>query len=107
MSKVSIRITEKDGVKKVIGVYDDEAKVFVTKRDKNRHLLHKYNAWAFDKELINMLPNEALLVVEEKHGYTYSILNKDFKNGAKCLNFNQHRLQLYLPITKFRKARSV
>ena len=39
-----IRVTETDGTKKVVGVYDSDTKIFTTKRNIGKHLFRKFNA---------------------------------------------------------------
>ena len=102
--KHDIRITETNGAKKIIGVYDDIANEFTTKRNIEKHLLRKYNAWALDKDLVYkvLLPHKAIIIIiDTKEKMKYKITVTEFEELASEINFHQHRTQLYLNRDKF------
>ena len=100
---IKVIITEKDGIKKFIGSYDEVNKVFTSTRDVKKHLLRKYNAWSLDKKLVVelLVPNKALIRIVDLQGNKYEIDAIKFLELSKDLEFHQHREQLYLSLNNF------
>lgn len=102
--KHDIRIKESNGVKKVIGVYDDITNEFTTQRNGSKHLLRKYNAWAIDKKLVETLlvPKKALIVIQDtKAKKEYRISSEEFMELSSEITYYEHREQLYLHRDRF------
>ena len=101
-----IRLTEKDGSKRIIGSYDTEKKVFTTNRHKTKHLLRKYNAWGIDKKFIteHLVPWGATIrIIEESTKKVYTITAKDFLKYGQEVNYYEHNPQLCVKKDYFNK----
>ncbi len=92
-----IRVTETDGTKKVVGVYDSDTKIFTTKRNIGKHLFRKFNAYGLDKKLVldYLVPWEATIhIIEIPSRKVYKISAKDFVKHGVPISYHQHREQL-------------
>lgn len=100
-----IVITEDNGDKRNVGEYNEETNTFITYREGKKHLLRKYNAWAIDKKVLNMLlekENPLIEIIDTKSKEKYIVLSEDFNKYGKEIQFHQHRKQVYLEKDKFK-----
>lgn len=107
MKKFKVVITEDNGNKRIIGEYDKENKIFITHREGEKHLFRKYNAWAVDKKVVEMLQKEGnplIVIIDVKNKVRYEISTKDFIKYANEIQYYEHRKQLYVPKEKFRRV---
>lgn len=94
-----IIITESNGDRRKIGIYNDKTNEFITQRNGSKHLLRKYDAWAIDKKLVVdiLAPKKALIIIQDiKSKKEYRIHANEFLDKATETTYYQHRSQLYL-----------
>lgn len=98
-------ITEDDGSRRNVGEFNEETKIFTTYREGEKHLLRKYNAWAIDKKVLNMLlekDNSIIKIIDSRNKIVYEVSAKEFSKYGKEIQYYQHRRQVYLEKDKFK-----
>lgn len=92
-----IRLTEDDGKKHIIGIYNTDTKEFSTKRHISVHLFRKYNAYGLDKKFVLehlVRWGATIKITEEPSKRIYRISAEDFVKYGIPISYHQHREQL-------------
>jgi len=78
--------------------------VYYTKRDPNKHLFHKTNSYFFNRELLNQLPRDTKILVDEKwYKYHLKTTVEDIlkENDYKYFKLQWFELQVSLNRDRF------
>jgi len=66
--------------------YSDKV-YFVIKRDKSKHLLKKANSWGLNDSVVQALPDDCHIILNEKRGSVYYIPVESVKENGSYLWF--------------------
>ena len=105
---MQLTIEETSGRKVHIGqiIEHKDGKVFYKEVSEKKHLMRKLNAWGIDEEQFRnvILPTCDYIYVEDKASKVGYITKPSvYKEFGRYLQFGEHRRQIFLPRTYFRK----
>jgi len=78
---------------------------FIIKRDKKKHLLRKANSWGLNDHVIQNLPDDGIIVLNEKGGSQSFLSVADVKEYGKYLFFKQQGFerQIFVELKHWKK----
>lgn len=91
-----LKMTDGFGKVRTIGLLNGQT--LRMRRNKERHLYHKLNAWCFDKDAFDAHPEVLIFIIEEESGGRYLVPREAFDLYAEVINFAGHGDQLALPL---------
>ena len=105
MEVIDVNITI-DGVKKKIGLWDMDAKIFYIRRNIRKHFLRINKSWGLDQKTYEFLKTQgmtkvALFVYPQNRRYECSV--KVIEENKTMANFRNHRLQIFINEKYWRK----
>ena len=94
-------ITQRDGEKRNIGLYDTEAKVWLVERNKKQHFMRLLKGWGLDNRIYQMLKEkyhlERVVMTETSSRKVYECRVEVIDENKIFKTFHPHRLQIFVP----------
>jgi hypothetical protein len=97
-----VRITQKDSQIRYIGEVKEEngKKVFIMKRDINKHFMFSFYAWGIDLATFQKYKDEVEIwrIIEKNSQNVYEISSKQIENKGFIREFGSHLPQIFIPL---------
>jgi len=94
-------ITQKNGEKRNIGIYDTESKVWLVERNKKKHYMKTLRGWGLDEWMYEKLKNdyglERVVMTETTSKKVYECRTEVIEENKIFKTFHPYRLQVFVP----------
>ena len=94
-------ITQRDGEKRNIGLYDTEAKVWLVERNKKQHYMRSLKGWGLDNKIYEVLKNkyglQRVVMTETNTKKVYECRVEIIDENKIFKTFHPYRLQIFVP----------
>lgn len=89
---------------KVVGMYNERTHVLKKRVYKSKHFFRVGGEWGIDYHMLEMLPEDATIVLEELEGHKWYWLSKKeiMENGREFLGYADYGLQRMVPLSKWK-----